>query len=70
MEDMTKKNELQHNLDPLYSLAWKARNDYEEKGITLIKCPKCNERPVLYENDDMGFIMNCKCGSMSIYEKF
>lgn len=70
MENINTKNISQKNEENLSLLKQKARQDYLTKGMTLIKCPNCNERPVLYENDDMGFIMNCKCGSMSIYEKF
>lgn len=64
------KNTLPTEDENLYSLKWKARNQIEKSGFTLVTCPNCKKKPTVYENDDMGFIMNCECGAMSIYEKF
>lgn len=70
MKNITNENTPQHSEDLLHSLSWKARRDYQEKGMTLVKCPNCNSVPQLFENDEFGFMMRCKCGSLGIGEKF
>lgn len=69
--DIQKKQEISRRLNVNYgSLLLKAKTELMKTGITMIKCPNCNERPRLLNNDEFGFRMKCNCGYMNMDERY